>query len=148
MPAPDLETPAEIPAGARGGSAFLQAIEALHRAYGKDEAWLTGWWAKVCRERGVTTPEALPASSLVELHQQIRRYYERGDAETTSPTAPERSMWRETLEAHRDDSRLPAVLRSKIKLALHKDSEITETKGLELAGAVLDCLAAEDATRP
>src|SRR5262245_59971025 len=48
MPAPAPEAPPDTDAGVRGGRSFIEAIAALHRAYGKDEAWLTGWWSKVC----------------------------------------------------------------------------------------------------
>ena len=48
--------------------------------------------------------------------------------------------WRDTLDAHKDDSRLTDALRSKIKLALNPASNTTDAKGFELASAVLDVL--------
>ena len=155
-PAPSTSAPvAPFAPGpsAQSGLSFITQIEALHRAYGKDEAWLAGWWAKVCKERGVGDHRQLPVSVLTDLLARMRRYYQQeaaphdpeqqGSAET--PPMPEGSMWRETLEAHRDNPALPAELRTRVRLALHPGSETSETRGLELAGAVLDSLAARDA---
>lgn len=47
------------------------------------------------------------------------------------------SAWRDTLEAHKDDDRLPHALRSKVTLALHPDTHTPDSKGLALAQAVL-----------
>jgi recombination protein RecT len=91
-------------------------------------------------------PPAAVRETPLEAH--VEDLYGPSQVATVAPPVPESSMWRTTLVAHVDNPRLPETLRAKVKLALHPGSEITETKGLELAGAVLDCLAAEDAEPP
>ena len=83
-PAPDPETAPDPGNGARGGGSFIDAIEALHCAYGRDEAWLAGWWARVCRERDVSDHRQLPVSVLTDLLARMRRYYQHGETSTLS----------------------------------------------------------------
>ena len=72
---------------AQSGLSFITQIEALHRVYGKDEAWLAGWWAKVCKERGVGDLRALPVSVLTDLLARMRRYYQQGEPPPPSAAA-------------------------------------------------------------
>lgn len=58
------------------------------------------------------------------------------------PTPPTPSMWRDTLMAHQDHPAVPPALRTRVKLALHPGSDIGESKGFELASAVLDVIDA------
>lgn len=73
---------------------------------------------------------------------------ERGLQNSDQPDAnqwyPSPSAWRDTLEAHQDASKLTEGLRTKVKLALNPESKTTDTQGLALAGAVLDCLNAQE----
>lgn len=107
-----------------------------------------------------------PAHSLALEHTEVREYYaaqpppsvqaETGDGieweETTEkkerptddPDANQPhvsiSAWRDTLEAHKDDTLLEDGLRSKIRLALNPASKTNDTKGFALASTVLDVL--------
>jgi phage RecT family recombinase len=89
----------------------------------------------------------MPSAALREtpLAEHVADLYGPAPGAAGGTPPPDRTLWRETLEAHRDDPALPEALRAKVRLALHPGSETSATRGLELAGAVLDCLAAEDA---
>ena len=75
--------PETVASGTRGGLSVIQAIEALHQAYGKDAAWLLDWWGKICRERGIPDHQQLPVPVLTDLLARMRRYYQ-GEVSTTS----------------------------------------------------------------
>lgn len=79
-PAADQEAALSSDAGGHAGSIYVTQVEALHRAYGKDEAWMAGWWAKVCKERAVSDRTHLPVSVLSDLLTRMRRYYQQGEA--------------------------------------------------------------------
>jgi len=84
--------------------------------------------------RGQSTPSEAPAVDTVT-------------GEVLEPPAPPlspppSSMWRDTLTAHQDHPALSAALRSKVKLALHPGSDMSEGRGFELASVVLDVVDA------
>ena len=76
--------------GKRGGQTVKAAIDGLHRAAAMEEYWIVNWWSKVCRERAVATPDALPLSTLTHLLGQVRRYYGGEDGEPSPPSPEER----------------------------------------------------------
>jgi phage RecT family recombinase len=75
------------PQGKRGGQTVKTAIEGLHRAAGKDEWEIVSYWGRICREKGVATPEELPLSVLSKLLVDVRRFYgeQTDEASTLSP---------------------------------------------------------------
>ena len=73
---------------------------------------------------------------------------EHGHMETSTSLSSNPPAWRETLEAHKDDSRLPKDLAAKVRLALNPKSETNDTKGLELASAVLDWCVPDSDKKP
>lgn len=72
---------AEPAAGVLGGGTVREAIEALHRASGKDAAWIAGWWGTVCQQLEVTDQTQLPVSVLTDLLTRLRRYYQQESGE-------------------------------------------------------------------
>lgn len=82
-PAADPETSGACDSGRRGGHSLVEAIETLHRVHGgKDEAWLVGYWAKVCKQTGVLDCSQLPLATLTDLHKRVRDHYLQGEAST------------------------------------------------------------------
>lgn len=81
--------------------------------------------------RGESTPTEAPAVDT-----------RTGEVLEAPDVPPPATMWRETLTAHQDHPALPAALRSQVKLALHPVSDVSASRGLELASAVLDVLDA------
>lgn len=86
IPAAEPEASAACDGGRRGGQSLVQAIETLHRVHGgRDEAWMVGYWAKVCKQAGVGDSSQVPLSTLTDLHKRVRDHYLQGEASTLSP---------------------------------------------------------------
>lgn len=102
-------------AGAGTGSLYLDQVLAIHRAHGKDPAWVAHFSRRVLREAGVDTVTAVPASRLVQLLGDTRRYYQE-----RTPLPPDAPAWGTDLLA------LAAPLTD---LALYEEVEeqVTET---------------------
>jgi hypothetical protein len=85
-PTADPDASAECDGGRRGGQSLVQAIETLHRVHGgRDETWLVAYWAKVCKQAGVTDCAQLPLSTLTDLHKRVRDHYLQGEVSTPHP---------------------------------------------------------------
>ncbi len=70
------------------GSLVLDTVLAIHAAHDRDATWLAHFVRRVLREAGVATVREVPASRLVKLLGDTRRYY----AERT-PLPPDTPPW-------------------------------------------------------
>ena len=70
------------------GSLVLDTVLAVHRAHGKGDTWCEHHLRRVLREAGVATVREVPASRLVKLLGETRRYY----AER-APLPPDTPPW-------------------------------------------------------
>lgn len=86
-PPPDSDQP-----GKRGGESLRTAIDAMHRAAGKDEWEIVSYWGRICREKGVQAPEELPLSLLSKLLGDVRRFYGGQEGEEFPPSQEEREV--------------------------------------------------------
>jgi hypothetical protein len=87
-PAAEPEASTACDGGRRGGHSLVEATSTLHRVHGgKDEAWLVGYWAKVCKQAGVLDCSQLPLSTLTDLHKRVRDHYLQGATEAPAQDA-------------------------------------------------------------